>query len=278
MLDPWRALHPAIERGRIGIRPRDQRIETADPFGPIEREQPVFDAQHRGRVDRLAAKDTVDELAAFCQAEKISGRGRGAGSRSSRSTARGLSTSMPCAASPPSAFCQLNVPTSILRQSMCCAKAADGGVANGKSGAVGRDPVGAGTRTPLVVPFQVKTMSLAGSMPQVADLPIVGRANVGIELQLLGDVGHPAGAEAFPRQHGHRAAAEQRPYRHLHGAGVRCGDDAQLIVGREAEHRMRPLDRRLQFRLADGATVRSPECGCVERSGQPAGRLRAGSR
>ena len=39
--------------------------------------------------------------------------------------ARGDSTSMPCAASPPSAFCQENVQTSIFDQSSGCAKAAE---------------------------------------------------------------------------------------------------------------------------------------------------------
>ena len=45
---------------------------------------------------------------------KILGRGRGGVNVSRRSTARGDSTSIPCAASPPSAFCQDQVATSSL--------------------------------------------------------------------------------------------------------------------------------------------------------------------
>ena len=95
----------------------------------------------------------------------VMGSGRGAGSLSSRSTARGLSTSIPCAASPPSAFCQLKVPTSIFAQSMCCANAAEVAsqiVRPVRSAAI---QLASGTRTPLVVPFQVKTISLAESIP-----------------------------------------------------------------------------------------------------------------
>ena len=38
-----------------------------------------------------------------------------------------------------------------------------GGVANGEPGAVSRDPVGIGHTHAYVVPFQVNTMSVAGS-------------------------------------------------------------------------------------------------------------------
>ena len=42
-----------------------------------------------------------------------------------------------------------------------------------------------------------------------ANLAIIGGADFGIELQLLGDVRDPAGAEALPSQHRHGAGAEQ---------------------------------------------------------------------
>ena len=70
---------------------------------------------------------------------------------------------MPCAASPPSAFCQENVTTSSLPQSSGCAKAAEVAsqiVSPVRSAAI---QSALGTRTPEVVPFQVNTMSLAGS-------------------------------------------------------------------------------------------------------------------
>ena len=134
-----------------------------------------------------------------------------------------------------------------------------------------------GTRTPLVVPFQVKTMSLAGSMPaKVGDLAIIGGADVGVELELLGDVGDPAGAEAFPCEHRHRARPEQRPDRHFHRAGVGRRDDAEPVIGRELQQRVRALDRVGKLGLADVAAVRAAERGRVELVGAPARRLGAG--
>ena len=66
---------------------------------------------------------------------------------------------MPCAASPPSTFCQEKVTTSSFAKSSRCAKAAD--VASQivrplRSAAI---QSAFGTRTPDVVPFQVKTTS-----------------------------------------------------------------------------------------------------------------------
>ena len=70
---------------------------------------------------------------------------------------------MPCAASPPSAFCQEKVTTSSFAQSSGCAKAAEVAsqiVRPSRSAAI---QSAFGTRTPEVVPFQVKTMSVSGS-------------------------------------------------------------------------------------------------------------------
>jgi hypothetical protein len=58
-----------------------------------------------------------------------------------------------------------------------------------------------GTRTPLVVPFQVKTTSVSKSMREVDDLAVLGGLDRRVELQLLDHVGDPARAEAFPGQH-----------------------------------------------------------------------------
>jgi hypothetical protein len=66
---------------------------------------------------------------------------------------------MPCAASPPSTFCQEKVVTSSLSKGQVLRKGRRGGVADGQARAVGRDESPFGTRTPLVVPFQVKTTS-----------------------------------------------------------------------------------------------------------------------
>src|SRR6187402_2163237 len=94
---------------------------------------------------------------------KIFGSGHAGLWLSSRSTARGDRISMPCAASPPSAFCQEKVTTSSLPKSSGCAKAAEVAsqiVTPLRSAAI---QFAFGTRTPDVVPFQVNTTSVAGS-------------------------------------------------------------------------------------------------------------------
>ena len=70
---------------------------------------------------------------------------------------------MPCAASPPSAFCQENVTTSSLAQSSFCANAAEVASQMVRPSRFALIQSALGTRTPEVVPFQVKTMSEAGS-------------------------------------------------------------------------------------------------------------------
>jgi hypothetical protein len=70
---------------------------------------------------------------------------------------------MPCAPSPPSTFCQDQVTTSSLRHGKSIANAAEVAsqiVSPSRSSAI-QSP--SGTRTPLVVPFQVNTMSRSGS-------------------------------------------------------------------------------------------------------------------
>ncbi len=70
---------------------------------------------------------------------------------------------MPCAASPPSAFCQEKVTTSSLGQSSFCANAAEVASQMVRPSRSALIQSALGTRTPEVVPFQVKTMSEAGS-------------------------------------------------------------------------------------------------------------------
>ena len=70
---------------------------------------------------------------------------------------------MPCAASPPSAFCQEKVTTSSFGQSRACAKAAEVASQIVRPSRLALIQSAFGTRTPEVVPFQVKTMSVAGS-------------------------------------------------------------------------------------------------------------------
>ena len=70
---------------------------------------------------------------------------------------------MPCAASPPSAFCQEKVTTSSLAQSSGCAKAAEVASQMVRPLRFGLIQSASGTRTPEVVPFQVKTTSVSES-------------------------------------------------------------------------------------------------------------------
>ena len=93
--------------------------------------------------------------------------------------------------------------TSSFGQSSGCANAAEVAsqiVSPSRSAAI-QSPFG--TRTPEVVPFQVKTTSVVE-----IDLGEIGQLAVGrlerrhvLELELLGDVGDPAFAEAFPGEH-----------------------------------------------------------------------------
>src|ERR1051325_3291042 len=90
---------------------------------------------------------------------KILGSGHGGVWLSRRATARGDSAIMPCAASPPSAFCQDQVTTSSFDQSSFCAKQAEvaSQIVNPSRSALIQSAFG--TRTPEVVPFQVNTTS-----------------------------------------------------------------------------------------------------------------------
>ncbi len=70
---------------------------------------------------------------------------------------------MPCAASPPSAFCQEKVTTSSLAQSSVCANAAEVASQMVRPSRSALIQSAFGTRTPEVVPFQVNTTSDFGS-------------------------------------------------------------------------------------------------------------------
>ncbi len=99
----------------------------------------------------------------FLVSRKIFGSGRGGVNDSRRATARGDSASMPCAASPPSTFCHDQVTTSSLSHATSIAKTAEV-ASQSTSPARSRGIQSAfGTRTPDVVPFQVKITSRAKS-------------------------------------------------------------------------------------------------------------------
>jgi hypothetical protein len=140
--------------------------------------------------------------------------------------------------SPPSTFCQEKVTTSSLAKSMLLREGRGRGVADGQALAVRRNEVGIrNDATPEVVPFQVKTTSRSKSTSARSGGAIGQHRRCArpCSLQLLDDVGHPAGAEAFPGQHVDAALAEQRPQRHLDGAGIGSRHDADAVVGRHVE-------------------------------------------
>ena len=186
---------------------------------------------------------------------------------------------MPCAPSPPSTFCQEKVTTSSLAKSRFCAKAAEvaSQMVRPLRSAGMKSPFG--TRTPEVVPFQVKTTSRSKSTCGEIGQLAIGRldgADVG-ELQLLDHIGHPAVAEAFPGEHVDAARAEQRPHRHLDGAGVGGRHDADAVVGRHLQHFAGQVDRLLRAwscRSWRGASGRAAAF-CSASSDQP-GRLAQG--
>ena len=177
---------------------------------------------------------------------------------------------MPCAASPPSTFCQEKVTTSSLEKSSSCAKAAEVAsqiVSPSRSAAI---QSASGTRTPEVVPFQVKTTSrvLVSTLREVGQLAVRRLDDAGVrELELLDHVRDPALAEALPGQHVDRAGAEQRPQRHLDRAGVGGRHDADAVIGRHVQHLAGEVDGELQARLAELGAMRAAEAcrssGCA---------------
>ena len=186
---------------------------------------------------------------------------------------------MPCAASPPSTFCQEKVTTSSLAQSSSCAKAAEVASQMVRPCAVGGDPVAVR-----------HAHAGGGAVPgedhvgRKIDLGEIGQFAVRraqhrdvLQLELLFDVGDPAFAEAFPGQHGDRARAEQRPQRHLDRAGIGGRHDADAVVGRDLQHFAGEIDGALELRLADLGAVRTAESGVGEGLQVPAGALGAGA-
>ena len=97
------------------------------------------------------------------------------------------------------------------------------------------------------------------------------------ELELLGHVGDPALAEAFPGQRIDTARAEHRPHGKFEGAGVRRRYDPAEVVGRETEQRFGFVDREFQARFAFLRPVRPAEKRFFECLGRPAGALGAGA-
>ena len=130
--------------------------------------------------------------------------------------------STPCPPSPPSTFCQLKVATSILSQAISYAKTAltSRRRSTGRRGRR-RSSRRSGTRTPVVVPFQVNRTSFDRvDCVEIADLAVIGAAHLGIELQLLdASVTQPSPKLSQASIVTGREPS-MRPHRHFEGAGV----------------------------------------------------------
>ena len=186
---------------------------------------------------------------------------------------------MPCAASPPSTFCQEKVATSTFGQSIGCAKMAEVASAKVSPPRLAGIQSPLGTRTPDVVPFQVKSTSRSKStLPRSGSRPYSASMHAQVlELELLGDVGHPALAEALPGQRIDAARAQHGPHRHLEGAGVGGRHDAAHVAGGQAQQRLGLVDGELEARLAFLGAMRAAEERLVEVLEGPAGALGAGA-
>src|SRR6185369_16859458 len=165
----------------------------------VEREQPILDAKHRGRVDRLALEDAVDQLAAFGQAEDLGQRARrglafepfdGAWAEYQHPV-RGLAAERLL----PAEGADIDFgPIDVLREG------GRGRIANRKADAVGGEPLGVGDANAAgrAVPSE-HDIALRLDPLEFANLAIIGGADFGVEIELLGDIGDPAGAKTLPR-------------------------------------------------------------------------------
>ena len=152
-----------------------------------------------------------------------------------------------------------------------------GGVADGQAFAVGGDPVAIGHFHAAggAVPQKDHVAVPAGL--QLGKLAIGRLAHLGLEFQLLDRVGDPVFAETFPGKDIDLARAQQRPHRHFHRAGVRCRDNADAIVGGNAEQQPRPLDGVLQLGFAGFGAVGPSHQRALEGFRGPARALGAGT-
>ena len=172
---------------------------------------------------------------------------------------------MPCAPSPPSAFCQEKVTTSSFCEIEPLREGRRGRIADGQALAVCRNEIRIGHAHAggRAVPGE-HHVAIEIDLRQVGQLAVVGFEDARIlELQLLDHVGHPAGAEALPGKHVDAARAEQRPQRHLDRAGIGSRHDADAVVGWDLQHLARQRDCLLELRLADLCAMRASERGIL---------------
>ena len=277
-IDPWSAVDPVRDRLRVGVGPRNERLEAGERLRPLQRVDIVLDAQHRRRVDGLALENAFDQLAALGKAEDLRQRPRRLVRLKPLDRARAQDDhAVPRFAAErllPGERRDVELgPVEVLRES--------GGrrVAERQALAVGRDPIGVGDAHPRggAVPGEHDVV-VEVDLRKVRQLAIgrLQRPRV-LELELLDDVGDPALAEAFPGQHVDAARAEQRPQGHFDRAGVGPRRDADAVIARDAEHFARQVDRELELGFGElGAMRASQRRVSEELSGSSRGALRMG--
>ncbi len=97
---------------------------------------------------------------------------------------------------------------------------------------------------------------------EIRQLAIVGAVCLTLrQLQLLGGIGDPVLAEAFPGEHVHGLCAQHGPHAHLDGTGIRRGHDRHAIIVRNTENGFRPVNRGFQLLLRITGTVRAAKSG-----------------
>ncbi len=270
MVEPVARLDDPVERSGIGVAAGNRAFEPSKALDPFERENGIFDRQHRGGVDRLADEDTFGELALGHQAEDLGQRPGGgvalqplycAGAEDQHAV-RALAAEHLL----PRESGDIDlVPRQIVGEHRA------GRVGEAEAGAVVRDPraVGHAYAAGGAVPGKQHVMAPV-DIGEIGQLAIVGADDVRVELQLLDRVGDPALAEAFPRDGGNRAGAEHGPHRHFISAGVRAGDDADAVRAGQLEVGAHEVDAMREALLADFAAMRPAEAVSGKCGGGPA--------
>ena len=137
-----------------------------------------------------------------------------------------------------------------------------------------------GTRTPEVVPFQVKTTSRVEiDLAEVGQLAVVGLDGARVlELELLDHVGHPAERRKLSQASTSTPRAPSSDHSAISTrAGVGGRHDADQVVGRHLQDLAGQVDRLLELGLADLGAMRAPERRIAQRLERPAGSLGAGT-
>ncbi len=261
-IDPRRFRLPVGEHLGIGVGARNQALETADRFRPVQRIEIILDAQHRRRVDGLALEDAFVELAALGHPEDFRQRPCRRMAFEPRHRARTehqhAVASFAAQRLLPGERHHIELgPVELLRERRRRR------VADGEAFALGADPVGIGNTHAGsgAVPGEDDVGSGIG-LAQIGDFAIAGmQLGHVLELQFLDDIADPAFAEGFPGDRGHRARSEQRPQRHFDRAGIGGRHNADLVAGRYFKHFPRQLNRELELGLADFRAMRTAKGG-----------------